>query len=127
MVKKGPPTVRLFGCAAFCSCCEEDSPLAALPAHRPPTSAALSMYPEYDAFSPPPLTAPAAPPRCSLPLQEDKEAYQIPYEVQDDKVGGLTIKLVGNEGDKWTQALKYMLTDLKWLVGMLSTFPTKES
>jgi beclin 1 len=59
--------------------------------------------------------------------QEDKEAYQIPYEVQDDKVGGLTIKLVGNEGDKWTQALKYMLTDLKWLVGMLSTFPTKES
>lgn len=52
------------------------------------------------------------------PVQEP-----VPYEIQDDKIGGLTIKLMGNEPEKWTRACKFLLTDLKWLVVVLSTNP----
>ena len=36
--------------------------------------------------------------------------------IQDHKVEDLSIKLQFNTYDKWTRALKYMLTNIKWLV-----------
>eukprot|EP00667_Euglena_gracilis_P010185 EG_transcript_10357 len=58
-------------------------------------------------------------------LQKERQTAQepVPYEIQDDKIGGLTIKLMGNEPEKWTRACKFLLTDLKWLVVVLSTNP----
>jgi beclin len=41
-------------------------------------------------------------------------ACDLPYGIEGDKIGGLTIKLLFNKDVKWTKALKYMLTDLKW-------------
>lgn len=32
-------------------------------------------------------------------------------------MGGLTIKLIFNKDARWCKALKYMLVDLKWLLG----------
>eukprot|EP00668_Euglena_longa_P046100 GGOE01061784.1.p1 GENE.GGOE01061784.1~~GGOE01061784.1.p1 ORF type:complete len:402 (-),score=147.68 GGOE01061784.1:201-1406(-) len=58
-------------------------------------------------------------------LQKERHTSQepIPYEIQDDRIGGLTIKLAGNEPERWTRACKFLLTNLKWLVVVLSTNP----
>jgi beclin 1 len=58
-------------------------------------------------------------------LQAERARTQepVPYDIQDDKIGGLTIKLAANEPDQWTRALKFVLTNLKWLVGALSSHP----
>eukprot|EP01027_Heterolobosea_sp_BB2_P006317 GEZU01009561.1.p1 GENE.GEZU01009561.1~~GEZU01009561.1.p1 ORF type:complete len:104 (-),score=16.53 GEZU01009561.1:21-332(-) len=42
--------------------------------------------------------------------------FKLPYPIVGDKVGGITIKYQGSSEDKWTKALKYMLTDLKWIL-----------
>ncbi|KAG8467473.1 hypothetical protein KFE25_000789 [Diacronema lutheri] len=43
-----------------------------------------------------------------------------PYRIDDDKIGTpdamLSIRLQYNQDELWTRALKYMLTDLKWLL-----------
>ena len=39
----------------------------------------------------------------------------------DHKVEDLSIKLQFNTYDKWTKALKYMLTNIKWLVAISVT------
>lgn len=43
-----------------------------------------------------------------------------PYRIEDDKIGTsdamLSIRLQFNQDELWTRALKYMLTDLKWLL-----------
>jgi beclin 1 len=43
-----------------------------------------------------------------------------PYRIDDDKIGTadgmLSIRLQFNQDELWTRALKYMLTDLKWLL-----------
>lgn len=46
--------------------------------------------------------------------EKRKEAFELPYAIDGDRVGGLTIKLIFNKLDRWTKALKYMLSDLKW-------------
>ncbi|KAK9824013.1 hypothetical protein WJX72_006970 [[Myrmecia] bisecta] len=43
-----------------------------------------------------------------------RETFELPYAVDADRVGGMTIKLMFNKDAKWTKALKFMLTDLKW-------------
>jgi len=43
-----------------------------------------------------------------------KEPFELPYAIDGDWVGGLTIKLIFNKLDRWSKALKYMATDLKW-------------
>lgn len=47
-------------------------------------------------------------------VEKRKEAFELPYAIDGDRVGGLTIKLIFNKLDRWTKALKYMLSDLKW-------------
>ena len=38
----------------------------------------------------------------------------MPYAIDQDRIGGMTIRLQFNKDFKWTKALKYMLADLKW-------------
>jgi hypothetical protein len=45
--------------------------------------------------------------------------HRLPYPIIDDTVGGLSIKLSNNSKYHWTRALKFMLCDLKWLVGQI--------
>ena len=46
--------------------------------------------------------------------EKRKEAFELPYAIDGDRVGGLTIKLIFNKLDRWSKALKYMVADLKW-------------
>jgi len=39
---------------------------------------------------------------------------ELPYAIEGDRVGGLTVKLMFNKDARWSRALKYLLTDLKW-------------
>lgn len=43
-----------------------------------------------------------------------RQIFELPYAIDGDKVGGRSIKLMFNKDERWTKALKYMLTDLKW-------------
>lgn len=49
-----------------------------------------------------------------------RSIFELPYAIDGDKVGGRSIKLMFNKDERWTRALKYMLTDLKscleWMV-----------
>jgi beclin len=46
--------------------------------------------------------------------EKRREAFELPYAIDGDRVGGLTIKLIFNKLDRWSKALKYMVADLKW-------------
>jgi len=53
-------------------------------------------------------------------VTEHDRTMQLPYPVEVDKrgemlIGGLTICL-GGDDEAWTRALKFFLSDLKWLV-----------
>lgn len=46
---------------------------------------------------------------------------ELPYPIFDGKINSLSVTLYGKEPDiKWTTAMKFLLTDLKWLL-LLST------
>eukprot|EP00742_Colponemidia_sp_Colp-10_P005050 GILJ01005396.1.p1 GENE.GILJ01005396.1~~GILJ01005396.1.p1 ORF type:complete len:418 (+),score=76.93 GILJ01005396.1:143-1255(+) len=42
--------------------------------------------------------------------------FRLPYKIDGDKIADVSIKLQFNQDEKWTKALKYMLTSLKWLL-----------
>jgi len=42
--------------------------------------------------------------------------FQLKFPIQNDLIGGYSIKLQFNNDTKWTRALKYMLTNLKYLL-----------
>lgn len=45
----------------------------------------------------------------------------LPFEIKDCKVAGFSIRLQLNQDYRWTKALKYMLIDLKLLIGFLES------
>jgi beclin 1 len=50
-------------------------------------------------------------------VERQDPTLRLPHRIQDGgKVGGLSISLVQGEEEAWTRALKYLLTDLKWLL-----------
>jgi hypothetical protein len=56
-------------------------------------------------------------------LRHHTKSMTLPHPITTDSsgellIGGLTI-VHGTDGDRWTRALKYMLTDLKWLVAFV--------
>ncbi|KAH7424937.1 hypothetical protein KP509_11G032300 [Ceratopteris richardii] len=63
-------------------------------------------------------------------LPPDK-CFQLPYKIENDKVGGFTITQSFNRHEKWTKALKWMLCDLKWelywLIGNTTFQPSTSS
>merc|ERR1719262_1676290 len=48
-------------------------------------------------------------------LQRDP-TMRLPFKIDGDKIGGFSIRAQHNQDDRWTKALKYMLTDLKWII-----------
>jgi len=48
-----------------------------------------------------------------------------PYSIEKDKIGDLSIKMQYNTEESWTKALKYMLTNLKFLLAWLAKIQSK--
>ena len=42
--------------------------------------------------------------------------FELPYKIENDRIADHTIRLRFNQDDRWTKALKFMLTDLKVLL-----------
>ncbi|KAI8584800.1 hypothetical protein K450DRAFT_168256 [Umbelopsis ramanniana AG] len=47
--------------------------------------------------------------------QRDK-SLRLPYRINKDKIGDTSIRLQFNQDELWTRALKYMLTNMKWIL-----------
>lgn len=43
-------------------------------------------------------------------------SFKLPYPIKGDKVGELSIKTRLGNDESWTRALKFLATDLKWLI-----------
>jgi hypothetical protein len=43
-------------------------------------------------------------------------SFLLPHTIKGGKIDGFTIKLHANSSKEWTRALKYMLSNLKWLL-----------
>ena len=41
-------------------------------------------------------------------------SFEVAYAIDQDKVANLTVRLQFNSDSKWTKALKFMLTNLKY-------------
>lgn len=50
---------------------------------------------------------------------EDKH-FRLPYRMDRDKIGEMSIKYSNYNVETWTKALKYMLTNLKWLLAWMA-------
>lgn len=52
-----------------------------------------------------------------IDFAEDRDkSLRFPYRINKDKIGELSIRLQFNQDELWTKALKYMLTDMKWIL-----------
>ena len=47
--------------------------------------------------------------------------FEMAYAIEQDKVANMTIRLQFNSDPKWTKALKYMLTNLKYCMTWVIT------
>ena len=52
---------------------------------------------------------------CNHATKQDR-SFLLPHTIKGTKVDGYSIKLHGNSSVDWTRALKYMLSNLKWLL-----------
>ena len=41
-------------------------------------------------------------------------SFEVAYAIEQDKVANMTVRLQFNSDSKWTKALKFMLTNLKY-------------
>ncbi|ORZ03492.1 autophagy protein Apg6-domain-containing protein [Syncephalastrum racemosum] len=48
--------------------------------------------------------------------EEKDRSLRFPYRIHRDKIGDLSIRLQFNQSELWTKALKYMLTNMKWVL-----------
>ncbi|KAG0310917.1 autophagy protein 6 [Linnemannia gamsii] len=46
---------------------------------------------------------------------------ELPYKIVKDRIGDASIKLHFSQGETWTRALKYMLTNTKWILAYASS------
>lgn len=53
-------------------------------------------------------------------LQRDP-SMKLPFKIEGDKVAGFSVQALFNQGERWTKALKYMLTDLKWIIAFVES------
>jgi len=51
--------------------------------------------------------------------QQDK-GFKLPYRIDKDKIAEVSIKIQVYSEETWTKALKFMLTDLKFLIVFVS-------
>lgn len=47
--------------------------------------------------------------------------FELPYAIEGDKVDGRKVAFTFNRDERWTAALKLMLTDLKFALAWLSS------
>eukprot|EP00930_Biecheleria_cincta_P085668 TRINITY_DN75044_c0_g1_i1.p1 TRINITY_DN75044_c0_g1~~TRINITY_DN75044_c0_g1_i1.p1 ORF type:complete len:423 (-),score=112.77 TRINITY_DN75044_c0_g1_i1:73-1341(-) len=61
-------------------------------------------------------------------LQRDA-TIRLPFKIEDDKVGGFSVRVQFNQDERWTKALKFMLTNLKWIIAFVESrdFGSKET
>lgn len=48
--------------------------------------------------------------------EERDKSLRLPYRINKDKIGELSIRVQFNQDELWTKALKYMLTNMKWIL-----------
>ncbi|KAI9252269.1 autophagy protein Apg6-domain-containing protein [Phascolomyces articulosus] len=48
--------------------------------------------------------------------EERDRSLRFPYRIHKDKIGDLSIRVQFNQDELWTKALKYMLTNMKWIL-----------
>ncbi|CEI91271.1 hypothetical protein RMCBS344292_05568 [Rhizopus microsporus] len=48
--------------------------------------------------------------------EEKDKSLRLPYRINKDKIGDLSIRLQFNQDESWTKALRYMLTNMKWIL-----------
>jgi len=53
-------------------------------------------------------------------LQRDP-AVRLPFKIEGDKVGGFSVRVQFNQDERWTKALKFMLSDLKWIIASVES------
>lgn len=46
---------------------------------------------------------------------------RLPFKIENDKVGGFSVRVQFNQDERWTKALKFMLTDLKWIIAFVES------
>jgi len=61
---------------------------------------------------------------CLKELGDHAEAqdktFKLPYRIDKDKIGEMSVKIQFNNEETWTKSLKYMLTNLKFLLVWLA-------
>lgn len=53
-------------------------------------------------------------------VENQDKSFKLPYRIDKDKVGDMSIRIQFNNEETWTKALKYMLTNLKYLLVWLT-------
>ena len=48
--------------------------------------------------------------------EEKDKSLRLTYRINKDKIGDLSIRLQFNQDESWTKALRYMLTNMKWIL-----------
>ncbi|CCK71565.1 beclin 1 KNAG_0H01510 [Huiozyma naganishii CBS 8797] len=67
----------------------------------------------------------ASGPSSNIPIRRaptGNNFQELPYSIVKDSINNLTVKLFGNEPTlKWTTAMKFLLTNVKWLLAFSSS------
>eukprot|EP01113_Clastostelium_recurvatum_P038496 TRINITY_DN5774_c0_g1_i1.p1 TRINITY_DN5774_c0_g1~~TRINITY_DN5774_c0_g1_i1.p1 ORF type:complete len:690 (+),score=185.91 TRINITY_DN5774_c0_g1_i1:84-2153(+) len=53
-------------------------------------------------------------------VESQDKTLQLPYRMDRDKVGDMSIKIQFNNEETWTKSLKYMVSNLKWLLAWIA-------
>ncbi|KAL6069902.1 Vacuolar protein sorting-associated protein atg6 [Balamuthia mandrillaris] len=53
-------------------------------------------------------------------VESEDKRFRLPYRMDRDKIGKMSIKNQFNSPETWTKALKYTLTNLKWLLAWMA-------
>jgi len=58
---------------------------------------------------------------CHADLVRWLSDAKLPFKIEGDKVGGFSVRLQFNSDEKWTRALRCMLCNLKWTIGLIES------
>jgi beclin 1 len=53
-------------------------------------------------------------------IESKDKNFKVPYNIEKDKIGDMSIKVQFNNEEIWTKALKYMLTNMKYILVWLA-------
>ncbi|KAF4737636.1 Beclin-1 [Perkinsus olseni] len=60
---------------------------------------------------------------CTFSERFRSQPLRLPFSIEGDKVGGFSVALQFNQEERWTKAMKYLLTNLKWLMAYIESEP----